>query len=103
MLYALVIIGVVAILELYRLNSRLGDIQSEIKELKKELHWTEKLSFAENLREWGEEFSKDITDKIGESSKDISQDIAQEIKDAAEDLLRSLSDMAKDLRRSPRS
>jgi hypothetical protein len=91
MLSGLVFVGVILILQLYQLLGRLGDIHSEIRNVKEELQWIKQSSFAHNLREWCEEISKDIAEKIDESAENISRDVIREIQQAVSDIGTALS------------
>ena len=114
LLDAVMLFGVVVVVQLWGISQRLESNRSEMHALKEqlqglgkkiteELEWYKESTFAHDLKGWLEEIPKDIVEELQwhkdstfahelrEWLQEIPKDIAQEIQAAARDILSSLS------------
>ena len=114
LLYAVILFGLIVVLQLRGISQRLANNHSAVQEVKEELQriakaiseelqWYKDSTFAHDLKEWLEEIPKDVVEELQwhknstfahelrEWLQEISKDITGELQAAATDILNTLS------------
>ncbi len=103
LLYAVILFGLVVVLQLHGINRRLESNHSALRELSEELRWHKEPAFAHDLKEWLKEIPRDIVEELQwhksstfahelrEWLQEVSNDITGELRLAATEISNTLS------------